>query len=100
MEADNQKTTYSLSSLRNEITQNEGIIDNYLRTAKNMKWMAVGTVLLSVFFSSVLDSLFASVLVSDFVSDEEELPPDELLSPDEDELPLDDEDDDELLPPL
>lgn len=50
MEADNQKTTYSLSSLKNEITENEEIIDNYLKTAQNMKWMGMGTLLLSVFF--------------------------------------------------
>lgn len=50
METENQENIYDVASLRNEITQNEEIIDNYLKTAQNMKWMGMGTLLLSVFF--------------------------------------------------
>lgn len=48
METDNNSNTYDVSSLRNEITQNEEIIDNYLKTAQNMKWMSIGAALFSV----------------------------------------------------
>lgn len=60
MEAENQQVPYDITSLREEIDQNEQIIDNYIRTANNMKWMGIGAVILSVFFffaGSMLSSI-------------------------------------------
>lgn len=48
METENTQTSCDINSLREEINQNEQIIQNYLKTAYNMKWMAIGTVALSV----------------------------------------------------
>jgi hypothetical protein len=65
METQNQENSYDVISLRNEITENEEIIDNYLKTAQNMKWLGMGTLLLSVFFffaGSILSGIGGLVL--------------------------------------
>ena len=49
MDTDNtENSTNDIESLREEINQNEQIIQNYLKTARNMKWMCIGTTILSV----------------------------------------------------
>ena len=50
METENNDMDYSISSLKEEIDANEQLIDGYLKTAENMKWMAIGAVSLSLFF--------------------------------------------------
>lgn len=53
MEAENKSIACDIASLREEINQNELIIENYLKTANNMKHMAIGSVLLSIFFFTI-----------------------------------------------
>lgn len=50
METENTQVTCDIDSLKREITENEKIINDYLTTARNMKWMAIATACVSVAF--------------------------------------------------
>lgn len=65
MESDNNNGDLNISFLEQEINANEYIIDNYLKLARNMKWMALGTTCLSLFlflFGSVLSGIIGLFL--------------------------------------
>ena len=65
METEKVNSEYSISSLKEEISANEQIIDSYLKKARNMKWMAIGAVSLSLVFLIVGNtfSVFASLFL-------------------------------------
>lgn len=65
MNTEETKEILSIQDLRREISENESLVEDYLVTAQNMKWLAIGAGILSVIFffiGSVFSGITAFVL--------------------------------------